>query len=66
MTKKVSIYLAKDVEQKGSTKFDKTEDIQTVIIPLTEVIRLIETGKITDAEAIAGIFLAHQHLKINS
>lgn len=63
MTKKVSIYLAKDVEQKSTTQFDNTEDIQTVSFPLTEVVTLIETGKIIDGEAIAGIFFALQHLK---
>lgn len=66
MTKKVSIYLAEDVEQKGGTQLDDTEDIETVSFPLTEVVKLIETGKITDAEAIAGIFLALQHLKATS
>ena len=66
MTKKVHIYLAADVKQRGATQFDDTEDIQTVSFPLTDVVKLIETGRITDAEAIAGIFLALQHLKAAS
>jgi len=66
MTKKISIYLAEDVEQRVATDFDNTEHIETVSFSLTEVARLIEIGKITDAEAIAGIFLALQHLKAAS
>lgn len=63
MTKKVSIYLAEYVEQRGTTQFDNTEDIDTISFSLTEVVKHIETGKITDAETIAGIFLALQRLK---
>jgi ADP-ribose pyrophosphatase len=66
MTKQVSIYLAKNVEYVGTTQFDITEDIEIVSYPITEIERLIVTAKITDAEAIAGIFLTLQYLKTGS
>lgn len=63
MTKKVCVYLAKDVEHTGATQFDITEDIEIISYPLTNGVRLIEQGKITDAETIAAIFLTARYLK---
>lgn len=63
MTKKVSVYLAKEVEQTQTTQFDITEDIEIISCPLTNGVHLIEQGKITDAETIAAIFLAVRYLK---
>ena len=64
MTKQVSIYLAKDVEDTGEIEFDVTEDIEKVSYPLADVVKFIEEGKITDAETITAIFLAVRYLKV--
>lgn len=64
MTKKVCIYLARDVEQTGTKQFDATEDIEVILYPLSDAVKLIEQGKLTDAEAIAAIFLAVRYLKV--
>ncbi|HEV2339365.1 MAG TPA: NUDIX hydrolase [Patescibacteria group bacterium] len=64
MTKQVCIYLTRDVEQTGTTQFDATEDIEIISYHLPDVVKLIEQGKITDAEVIAAILLAARYLKM--
>ncbi len=45
-------YLARDVEKNGSQHLDEREDIEVVLIPLSEVFSLIKKGKITHSLVI--------------
>jgi len=53
------IYIARGLSF-GDTNFDSTEDLKVKKLPFTEVVQMINDGKITDAITIAGI------LKVNA
>src|SRR5688572_20270619 len=53
----IHLFLALDVKE-GKTSFDKDEFIEPVVMPLSEALELIRTGKISDAKTIITILYA--------
>lgn len=49
-------FLARNCEKTRSTKFDQHESIKTVLVPYSEAKKLIASGKISHALAIAGFY----------
>jgi hypothetical protein len=56
------VYLARDIEKNGATKFDIAEDIETFLVPLDEAIAMIGRKEITATRTIASLFLAREFL----
>ncbi|AFM27155.1 NUDIX hydrolase [Desulfomonile tiedjei] len=57
---KMYVYYAKNVELTGRINPDETEEIQTVLIPVHDLPRYIQTGRIS-----CGIMIAALHLFLN-
>lgn len=55
------IYLAEQLT-KGNTNFDTDEDIEILIVPLSQAVDWVVQGKITDGKSMAGILLANHIL----
>ncbi|MEX2565216.1 MAG: NUDIX hydrolase [Cyclobacteriaceae bacterium] len=51
------VFLAENLRE-GETDFEDTEDLQILKTPFEEVLKMVLTGKITDAISIAGILKA--------
>jgi ADP-ribose pyrophosphatase len=49
-------YLAKDVRQVRDAHLDETEDIELVLIPLSEIPELISSGQITNAMVVLAFY----------
>ena len=47
-------YVATELKQ-GAPEFDETEDIKIRKLPLTEAVRMVEDGRITDSLSVAGL-----------
>ena len=52
---KVEIFLARDLEKKGTVSLDEAEEIGVEAIPVEELKRRIFAGEIRDAKTVAGI-----------
>lgn len=57
MSNWVSLYLAKNVQTKGEISLDEGEDIEVVLVPLSEVWGLVQSGKIPHALHVAAFGL---------
>jgi len=60
-TEVISVYLAQGLT-KGETDFDDDEFIDLVKMPLSEAVRMVMQGDITDAKSISGILMANNSL----
>jgi 8-oxo-dGTP pyrophosphatase MutT (NUDIX family) len=49
-------FLAQRLEKVGPPKFDQTEDIEVVLIPLAEIPKLISKGEIDHAMVITAFY----------
>jgi 8-oxo-dGTP pyrophosphatase MutT (NUDIX family) len=61
-TNKINLFLAENVQQRSKQNLDITEDIEVVLIPITEVMELITKGEICVSGTIAAIFLGLNYL----
>jgi 8-oxo-dGTP pyrophosphatase MutT (NUDIX family) len=57
------IFLARNLKKVGNPMPDQTEDIEVVLIPLSEIPDLIQKGKIDHAIVIAAFFLFFLHFQ---
>ncbi len=55
------IFLAENAVKTGDTAFDEGEDLETVLIPLREIPRLIETGEIRHAMVVTAFYYLALH-----
>lgn len=56
-TNAIHLYLGLDAEQTGQQILDITEEIEVVLVPVSEVLQKITTGEICVAGTVAAIFL---------
>ncbi len=56
-TEWIQVFLAEDLSE-APLDPDEDEDIETVRVPLSEALRMIERGELCDAKSITGILLA--------
>ncbi|MBD2741089.1 NUDIX hydrolase [Coleofasciculus sp. FACHB-1120] len=57
-TNKIHLFLAENVHQSSQQMLDITEEIEVVLIPISEVMESIAQGKISVSGTIAAIFLS--------
>ena len=57
------IFLARNAVKTTSTRFDEGEDLETVLIPLKEIPRLVETGEIRHAMVVTAFYYLALHMK---
>jgi len=50
------IFLAENAVKSGETHFDEGEDLETVLVPLNKIPRLIETGEIRHAMVVTAFY----------
>ncbi|MEC4986206.1 MAG: NUDIX hydrolase [Oscillatoria sp. PMC 1068.18] len=62
-TNRIHLYLALDVVSTGKQELDLTEEIEVVLVPLTEVKAKIFSGEICVSGTIAAIFLGLNYLE---
>ncbi len=55
-------YLATDVEWAGEQDLDESEEIEVVLVPLDELVQMVQQGKLLHALNVAAIFQALVHL----
>ena len=55
-------YLATDVEWAGEQDLDESEEIEVVLVPLGELVQMVQQGKLLHALNVAAIFQALVHL----
>lgn len=60
-TEFIHVFLALGLEQ-SDLNADEDEDITVERVPLTEAVRLVETGQIADAKTIVGILMARDRM----
>ncbi len=58
----IHIFLARDLEE-GAVNTDADEFLSVVRLPLSEALRLIDTGEIADAKSICGLTLAARRIR---
>lgn len=63
-TNKIHIFLAKDAEKSRQQILDITEDIEVVLVPVSEVMQKILAGEICVSGSVAAVFLGWQFLGI--
>ena len=56
-TNKIYLVLAENAQPSGTQQLDITEDVEIVLIPVTEVLEKISTGEICVCGTIAALFL---------
>jgi 8-oxo-dGTP pyrophosphatase MutT (NUDIX family) len=56
-TNKIYLVLAENAQPSGIQKLDITEDVEVVLVPVTEVLKKISTGEICVCGTIAALFL---------
>jgi len=61
-TNQIHLFLAKNVQLKGEQQLDVTEDVEVVLVPVSEVRGKISNGEIRVSGTIAAIFLGVQFL----
>ncbi|MDA8411609.1 MAG: NUDIX hydrolase, partial [Treponema sp.] len=57
------VFVATDLTHHGNTDFDEHEEIETLIVPLSEVRERMGTGEYANAMMVTGLFLAERKLK---
>ncbi|NET91110.1 MAG: NUDIX hydrolase [Kamptonema sp. SIO1D9] len=62
-TNRIHLYIALDVNPTGKQQLDLTEEIEVVLVPLTEVKAKIFAGEICVSGTIAAIFLGLNYLE---
>lgn len=55
-------FLATNVEQVAEATLDPTEQIEVVLLPMAQVIELIEDSKFLQAQHVSSVFFALKHL----
>ncbi|MDJ0705324.1 MAG: NUDIX hydrolase [Leptolyngbyaceae cyanobacterium MO_188.B28] len=63
-TNKIHLFLAQDAHLVGEQQLDVTEDIEVVLIPISEVAERILQGELQVAGSVAALFLGLKHLGI--
>ncbi|MFH1446997.1 MAG: NUDIX hydrolase [Chloroflexota bacterium] len=66
LTNRCFTYLAHDLEKINGGNFDETEDIEIVLIPITQIPTLTHDGTITHSLVVAAFFWYFLNPKINS
>ncbi|MEI6386704.1 MAG: NUDIX hydrolase [Spirochaetota bacterium] len=56
------IFVARDLDFHGRTDFDENEEIETVLVPLSELRQRMGKGELANAMMVSGLFLAEQVL----
>ncbi len=56
-TNKIHLFLATNVHQSGKQKLDVTEQIEVILIPVSEVMSAISRGEVCVSGSVAAIFL---------
>ena len=56
-TNKIYLVLAENAQPSGTQQLDITEDVEVVLVPVTEVLEKISTGEICVCGTIAALFL---------
>ena len=64
-TNQIHLFMVENVHKTGKQKFDITEDIEVVLVPIDEVMPRISTGEISVSGTIAAIFLGLNYLERN-
>jgi ADP-ribose pyrophosphatase len=62
MSNRCHFLLVNDVEKTSATSFDPHEELETVLVPLSEIKDLVKKGDITHSIALNGIFHLLLHL----
>ncbi|HAX74273.1 MAG TPA: NUDIX hydrolase [Cyanobacteria bacterium UBA11372] len=62
-TNTIHLFLAKDVRATGKQQLDVTEEIEVVLVPVSQVMEKIAQGEIRVAGTLAAIFLGLRKLK---
>jgi ADP-ribose pyrophosphatase len=62
-TNKIHIFLAQDVRHQGEQVLDVTEEIEVVLVPISEVLQLVAQGKLCVAGSVAAVVLGLQFLQ---
>ena len=57
LTNRFYVYLAEDATPTGKLDPEETEEIETILVPVSEIIDYIKTGKITCSVMIAALHL---------
>jgi ADP-ribose pyrophosphatase len=65
-TNKIHLFLAKNVHKSGEQTLDITEDIEVILIPINQVMTMINQGKITVSGTITAIFLGLNKLDLGN
>ncbi len=60
----LNVYLARDVNKTHNTEFDENEDIEVIVKPYKDVLRMIYNGEIIVSGTIAAAFLACRELNL--
>ncbi|MEL6250075.1 MAG: NUDIX hydrolase [Cyanobacteria bacterium J06648_16] len=61
-TNRIHLFLAKDVCRVGDQQLDRTEEIEVVTVPITEIEARIQSGEIQVAGTLATLYLGLPHL----
>ncbi|MDB9314402.1 NUDIX hydrolase [Spirulina sp. CS-785/01] len=64
-TSKIHLFLARDVEPTQPQTLDLTEDIEVVLIPLSDIPQKIHTGDINVSGTIAALFWGLQYVEFH-
>ena len=62
-TNKVDVFVAKNCRLEKLQQLDPYEDIEVVLMPVSEVYRMAEQGKITHGLMLASLMIGKPHLK---
>jgi ADP-ribose pyrophosphatase len=63
-TGRLYLYLARDATPTGAADPDITEDIETVVLPIAEVLARVRSGEIFVQSHVAAIYAALDHLRL--
>jgi ADP-ribose pyrophosphatase len=61
-TNKIHLFLAQNLTNPGRQELDETEDIEVVLIPISDVLNCIAQGQICVSGSVAAVFLGLQAL----
>ncbi|MGC9504867.1 NUDIX hydrolase [Baaleninema sp.] len=56
-TNRIHLFLAEDVELSGTQRLDRTEEIEVVLVPISEISDKIRSGELCVAGTLAALFL---------
>lgn len=60
----LNVYLAENAEKRHDTNFDENEEIEVLVKPYKDVLRMITNGEIIVSGTIAAAFLACKQLNL--